>query len=414
MLTTTSTPSSAAPRAVRLVAIAVTATIFATVGLARVHSTRGYIPYWARYNYAGYEGGTVAGFTKKDHAEYRAFIDTAAALPPGRMLWEPSSEIGAYGTPLALMLLPYWTDGRISSFEGLYYESAGTTDYHFLAAATLAPQPSNAVRGLPYRTYADFDLGVRYLQLLGIRYYAAMPDMQAAAAKNPALREVASVPDLDLGAPLGWKIYEVADSAVVAPLPYEPVVARNLHSAENWSCEGKPKPAPATPGTEEFSPWECLSVPWFDDPAALDRPLTDDGPASWRRADMSDASKVAKRPLPDVEVSKVRTSDTSIEFDVSRTGVPVMVKTSYFPNWEVEGAKGPWRATPNFMVVVPTSRHVRLTYGTSPAEWAGRFGTLIGLGGLGGLIWWGMRSGVDQSRSGSRRRRVRFPSRSRR
>ena len=409
-------------RAVRLVAIAVTATIFATVALARVHSTRGYIPYWARYNYSGYEGGTLAGFTEKDHAEYRAFIDTAAALPPGRMLWEPSSEIGAYGTPLALMLLPYWTDGRISSFEGLYYESAGTTDYHFLAAATLAPQPSNAVRGLPYRTYADFDLGVRYLQLLGIRYYAAMPDMQAAAAKNPALREVASVPDLDLGAPLGWKIYEVADSAVVAPLRYEPVVARNIRSGENWECEGRLKPAPGTPGTEEFSPWECLSVPWFDDPAALDRPITDDGPSSWQRADMTHARRVVKQPLPEVEVSNVRTSDTSIDFDVSRTGVPVMVKTSYFPNWEVEGAKGPWRATPNFMVVVPTSRHVRLTYGTSPAEWVGRFGTLIGLGGLGGLIWWGVRGGAAgdaalsgaDSKSGSRRRRVRFPSRSRR
>jgi hypothetical protein len=141
---------------------------------------------------------------------------------------------------------------------------------------------------------------------------------------------------------------------------------------------------------------------------------------------MADARNVAKRPLPEVEVSDVRTSDTSIEFDVSRTGVPVMVKTSYFPNWEVDGADGPWRATPNFMVVVPTSKHVRLTYGTSPAEWAGRFLSIVGLAGLGGLIWWGIRgpttNGVavaapgDGEEAGTerRRRRVRFPSRSRR
>lgn len=100
---------------------------------------------------------------------------------------------------------------------------------------------------------------------------------------------------------------------------------------------------------------------------------------------------MAKEKLPEVEVTNVETTDSSISFDVSRTGVPVMVKASYFPNWEVEGAEGPYRATPNFMVVVPTSKHVELTYGTTSAEWAGRFLTLIGVAGLGGLVWWGMR-----------------------
>ena len=35
--------------------------------------------------------------------------------------------------------------------------------------------------------------------------------------------------------------------------------------------------------------------------------------------------------------------------------MPVVVKTSYFPNWEVQGAEGPYRLAPNLMVVVPTS-----------------------------------------------------------
>jgi len=189
-----------------------------------------------------------------------------------------------------------------------------------------------------------------------------------------------------------------------------------VHTDENWKCEGKPKPPPGTPGVEELSAWECLAVPWFDDPGALDRPITDDGPAAWKRADMAHARQVAKRRLPTVKVSGIKTTENSIEFDVSRTGVPVMVKTSYFPNWQVEGADGPWRATPNFMVVVPTSKHVRVTYGTTSAEWVGRFGTLAGLAGLGGLIWWGMTAraadGVGDTGTDRRRRRVRFPSRS--
>ena len=66
-------------------------------------------------------------------------------------------------------------------------------------------------------------------------------------------------------------------------------------------------------------------------------------------------------------------------------GQPVMVKASYYPNWTVSGANGPFRATPNFMVVVPTEKHVTLEYGTTKAEWFGRYLTLSGLVGVGVL-----------------------------
>jgi hypothetical protein len=280
--------------------------------------------------------------------------------------------------------------------------------------ATLARSPSNPVRGLPYRSIADFDLGVRYLQLMGVRYYAAFSDAaKGAAAKNASLRPVATVPDLDGKPPSGWTIYRVADSPTVQALAYEPVVVDDLHAAPSWRCEGAPKPVDTTSAESEFSPWECTAVPWFNDPAALERPLTDGGPAAWKRADAAIARETRKRALPRVQVSNLRTTESSVAFDVSRTGVPVMVKTSYYPNWEAEGAEGPWRATPNFMVVVPTSRHVRLTFDTSTADQVGRVLTVVGVLGLGGLVWWGLAarrpddSGVDQ-----RRRRVRFPSRS--
>lgn len=392
---------SARKTTVRVLAIGIVTTVFTTLALARVDATRGYIPYWAKYNYTGYEGGKESDFTKKDYDEYRAFVDAASRLPRGRMVWQPTSTIGRYGTPLALMLLPYWTDQRIASTEGLYYESAGTTPYLFLTVATLTNTPSNPVRALPYRTAADFDLGVRYLQLLGVRYYAATEDMKERASAQPSLREVASIPDVDPGPPSGWTIYEVADAPVVAPLAYEPVVARELRADHNWRCMGRPQPTAGTPGIDELSAWECLAVPWFDDPDALDRPLTDGGPAAWRRADARRARDMAKRALAGVRVSKIRTTDTTVEFDVSRTGIPVLVKVSYFPNWKAEGADGPWRATPNFMVVVPTSRHVRLTFTTSPAEWAGRAVTLGGIAGLGALVWWGASA---QEGSGPRRR----------
>jgi hypothetical protein len=59
--------------------------------------------------------------------------------------------------------------------------------------------------------------------------------------------------------------------------------------------------------------------------------------------------------------------------------VPVLVKVSYFPNWQVSGAEGPWRVGPNMMVVVPTSTHVRLHYGRSTLDDVAYVLTLVGI-----------------------------------
>jgi hypothetical protein len=401
-------------RAVRLISVSVLAVVVATAGLIYVNQTRDFLPYWAKYNYTGYETGSTADYTAKSWPEYRAFLDTADSLPPGRMMWEGGDAIGAYGTPLALMLLPYWTHGRIQSMEGLYYEASTTTPYHFLTIATLAQTPSNPVRGLPYKNIADFDLGVRYLQLMGVRYYAAFTaDAKGKADVNPNLVKVATVPDLDGKPPSGWNIYRVKDSPTVQALRDQPVVVDDMQSEPSWKCEGLSAPMADTGPVAEFSPWECTAVPWFSDAQALDRPLTDGGPASWKRASQAKARTVAKRSLPAVKVSNIRTTESSVQFDVSRTGVPVMVKTSWYPNWQAEGAEGPWRATPNFMVVVPTSKHVTLRFETATVDWVGRALTLVGLVGLAGLVWWGIATLRDPDPSvESRRRRVRFPSRS--
>jgi hypothetical protein len=86
--------------------------------------------------------------------------------------------------------------------------------------------------------------------------------------------------------------------------------------------------------------------------------------------------------LPAVNVSDVKMSDNSISFTVDQVGVPVLVKASYFPNWEVSGAKGPYRVAPNSMVVIPTSNHVTLHYGHTPTEYFAYFLSLVGIAGL--------------------------------
>jgi hypothetical protein len=377
---------------VRAVTIAVLTVLVATVAIWRAYETTGFITFWAQWNFSGYEHTGTESDTKV-YPEFKALMDEMRRLPPGRALWEGGNSLGVYGTPLALMLLPYFTDGRISSMEGLYYESSATTPYHFLTVSMLAGpgNASNPQRNLPYRSINEFDVGVRDLQKLGVRYYLAYSDQaKEQADRSSVLVPIATTPDVDGQAPKGWTIYEVRDAPLVEGLREEPVVVPGV-STRDWQDD--------------------VGVPWWDAPtrtpaanrdlSLLDRPLVNGGPASWARArppgvakvDAPDPSlpaarTVPARALPPVDVTNVRTTDHSVSFRVSRTGVPVMVKTSYFPNWTATGAEGPWRATPNFMVVVPKSHRVRLEYSTTAAEQLGRLGTVAGVIGVAGLVAW--------------------------
>jgi hypothetical protein len=64
---------------------------------------------------------------------------------------------------------------------------------------------------------------------------------------------------------------------------------------------------------------------------------------------------------------------------VDRTGTPVEVKTSFFPDWQATGADGPWRVAPNLMVVVPTGNQVTLHYASSASDDAGEVVSLAAL-----------------------------------
>jgi hypothetical protein len=354
-------------------------------GIGGAYAARNYLPFWSQWNYQGYE-------SKPAWPEFQAVINTMNALPPGRALWEPSSDIDKYGTTLALELLPYFTHGRIDSMEGLYFESSATTDYHFLTVSelTAAGKASNPVRGLSYGTIADFDRGVKHLQMLGVRYFMAQSkEAQDRADENPNLSLVATVPDKDGVAPKGWKIYEVHNAALVEGLTREPVVAK-VHSGTASSCFHTAKQK-GVHDAEFPNAWECATAPWWMNNALLNTPYAESGPKAWARVDINDLANAPDRALPPVSVTNVSTDIDHIRFHVSRTGVPVVVKESYFPNWKVKGASTIYRLAPNLMVVVPTSHDVTLTYGLTGVDWLGRIGTLFGLVGLVLLVLLGRR-----------------------
>ena len=318
-----------------------------------------FIPAWAKWNNAGYE-------SKDAYPEYREIMDTLGALPVPhgqRLLWERLDRINDYGSDLALELIPYFTDGKIGSMEGLYFESAGTTPFHFLTVAEVANQPSNPVRDLEYGNINDnFDRGVRHLQMLGVRFYMAGSDLaKQKASEHPDLRLITETGDPDVPPKVArWAIYEVADAPVVEGLAYEPVVLEGIHPRD----------------------WRHPATEWFGDESQFERPLAGGGPKGWARVEADDAAGAPFRPLPPVQVSDIEMGNDSVRFRVSKTGVPVLVKVSHFPNWKVSGADGPWRVTPNFMVVVPTDETVELTFGRTPLDRGALALSVLGVVGL--------------------------------
>ncbi len=331
----------------------------------------GFVDSWADWNFRGYVGRPYYG-------EYRALMEQMKSLGAdpahgcGRALWEHNT--GDYGTTMALMLLPFWTDSCIGSMEGLYFEASATTPYHVLTAAAMSDKASNPVRGLTY-TNQDAQLGTRYLQTLGVRYYLAYTD---GAVSRADLQ-----PDLIPVATSGpWHVYEVVGSDLVVPLTTEPVVVdeRSGDQRERWLEVG---------------------ASWFQQPDLWTTLPAADGPDAWQRVAV-DTDEATPHPtvdlvapvqtvepveLPAVTVSDVRQSDESVSFTVDEVGVPVLVRVSYFPNWKVSGADGPYRVAPNFMVVVPTSNDVRLVYEPSTLDLGSNAVSVLGLFAL-ILLWW--------------------------
>ncbi|MGA9277980.1 MAG: hypothetical protein WBV89_13525, partial [Ilumatobacter sp.] len=205
---------------------------------------------WSRYNFRGYEG-------RPAYPAYHDVVTTMDELGDergcGRALWENNSANSEYGTTMALMLLPHWTDGCIASMEGLFFEATASTNYHFLTAAAVSESSSNPVRQLRY-TNNDGEVGAQHMRDLGVRYLMVRTD--------PAKAEAEATDGLELVDTSGtWDIYEVQDSNIVEPLAVEPVVVEQADEA--WYKPGDARERNLELGTSWFQNrdlWPAIPV----------------------------------------------------------------------------------------------------------------------------------------------------------
>ena len=307
-----------------------------------------------QWNYSGYEG-------KPGNSEYQQINSFIAGLPPGRVMVEHSQTIEEFGTLRAFELIPYWTqldaeDGNgvaQPTMEGTLMEASLTAPFHFINQAELSEEPSDAILGVKYPSL-DVVAGLTHLQLMNIPYLlTATPEVANRVKADPRASLLATWGEYDLFRIAGATGY-------VQVMKNQPVRLAVPQAA-----------------------WRDLAVAWYENPADLATPLVwDQGQPALRQFKSVSAAKVASPPVTTIETGGVVTNeqltDDTLTFDTTAIGVPHWIKISYFPNWHVKGADGPYLVSPSFMMVIPTQSHVTLYYGRTNANNAGQILEVIG------------------------------------
>lgn len=300
--------------------------------IALVHNYVTYIDDWIRWNYSGFEA-------KPQWQTFREMNSYLNELPYGKVLHEYSgTHDGIFGTPRAFELIPYFTNKP--GMEGLLIESSASSPFYFYLQSELSETATCPVSTFRCTTF-NVDAAVPHLDLFNVKYIAATTErLKGALSRNAnftLLKKVNSI----------W-IYEVArDNAYVAPLRYEPVTA-------------------------ERTRWRELSSDWIR--SGSDVTVIYDTALPYPRIER--VEQIARTPAPPCTVSELLNGDEEILVSTDCIGRPLLVKVTYSPNWQADGATV-HLATPSFFVIIPHQSNVRIHYSPVAADWLGALATLV-------------------------------------
>jgi len=287
-------------------------------------SSMSFLPHWVNWNFTGYEG-------KEDWEEIEKLYSSLEKLPPGRIMWEPNSELNKYGTPMVLMTIPLFTDH--TSMEGLYFDSSITTPFHFIAVSGLAEKPSNPVGGLSYINN-DFEKGIEYLQVLGVDYFISYTESIKDKAINSKDLNLLFVSEPFSVFKIETKKIELVNQRLET-FPrmsfYDRTTSSLFRNTEN----------------ENFFQTAYNNFRYLDEYRVIELP------AGVTIKSSNDA---------DLIISDLIISSDEIKFTTNKPNEPHIVKISYFPNWKIENGLGPYRISPSFMTIVPFENNVVLSF----------------------------------------------------
>ena len=289
-----------------------------------IFSTVSFLPHWLNWNFTGYEG-------KNDWTQIENLYSKLADLEPGRIMWEPNSDMNKYGTPMTLMTIPYFTEH--TSMEGLYFDSSITTPFHFISVSGLAKRPSNPVGGLSYINN-QFDQGVEHLNHLGVDYFISYTEeIESKAMDSEKL--------ILLFSSEPFSVFKVNSSKV--ELIYQDIKIFSKASTQDGILS---------------SILRDTDIDNFFDKAyesfnELDKK---------RVIEVSNGMNIVSSKKNDLQITDLNITNNKISFFTDSPGELHLIKVSYFPNWKITNGKGPFRTSPSFMSVIPDNKYVEITF----------------------------------------------------
>ena len=293
--------------------------------------TLSYLPHWLNWNFSGYE-------SKNNWSDITTLYEGLNTLEPGRIMWEPNSDLNKYGTPMVLMTIPMFTDHQ--SVEGLYFDSSITTPFHFLTVSGLAERPSNPVGGLTYIN-GEFDKGFRLMEELGVDYFIAY----TSSIKDKANR---SENFNFLFSNEVFNVYSINTKKVE-------LVEDNLHIFESPDFYDRLKNAVLREGSEQ-SFFESAYKSFKDE---LNHKIIEN---------YDESLAVRSESNADLLISDLNIQNELITFKTNKPNQLHLIKVSYFPNWKIKNGYGPFRISPSFMAVVPKDEFVEIRFESSNVE----------------------------------------------
>ena len=318
----------------RLIYVPVVAIVLGAVIIVTSTTAAG----WIRWNYSGYEG-------KANWTQYKQINDFIATLSPGRVMVEHGQKIDELGTPRAFEIIPYWTGQP--TMEGTLMEASYTAPFHFINQAELSKDASNAIIGVKYPP-RNVPQGITHLQLMNIPYLLTItPEVTGEVLADSRAELLATFGDYNI-----FRI--VGTTGYVEVMKNQPVRVD-------------------VPQTK----WRDMAVDWYLNPTDLGTPLVlDKGEAALKQFASITPDQATNPPMVPINteghVTGEQLENESLSFDTTAVGQPHWIKISYFPNWHVKGAEGPYLVSPSFMMVIPTQSHVTLYYGRTAANTVGQ------------------------------------------
>ena len=295
-----------------------------------IFSTVSFLPHWLNWNFSGYEG-------KNDWNQIQSLYTKLENLKPGRIMWEPNSDINRYGTPMTLMTLPYFT--KHTSMEGLYFDSSITTPFHFISVSGLAKRPSNPVGGLSYINN-QFDKGVEYLYDLGIDYFISYTEeIESKAINSDRLTLLFSSEP--------FSVFQVNSSKV--ELIYQDIeIFLKVKKQEGIL-------------SSVFRDTNIINFfqKAYENFDELDKK---------RVVEVSGKILLEPSNKKNLKVTELKITNKKISFFTNNPGELHLIKVSYFPNWSISNGLGPFRTSPSFMSVIPNQEYVEINFEKTAIE----------------------------------------------